>query len=445
MFAARYGSMRLNGFVDHFTAGVVLGWANDGDGEAVDIAIMLGTEQIGAGRTDLFRGDLGRYAGYRIELAVPVEAGDFLSGRVRAEAVAADGRRVTLPLSQTATFVDAALTSHLRTMSGVHFREMIGRILLARDLADKTPAAIDPRAAGDAVSRFSLPVGTLSPDAEVIVGYDDHMFVVTGSNGLIGQYAPSAEAEALSDGWLSLFERRREALRHRNVGYMQLMIPEKASVLADKLPFVVEPPTTLYRALAAKLAASPAADAFVDLYASFAALPEPDRESMYLKVDTHLSCRGAHHLFGLMLETLGVSLPALPFTERRRLSDPDLAHHFPWIGFVDEDLVPPASSFPIDQETFACVSDERTARHHGTRMVFRNPGAPIRKRVVAFANSFFTYGTNMHDLSWWMMRWFEEYHFVWLSEVDLDYVDRVKPDLVIAQTIERFLPILPDA
>ena len=46
---------------------------------------------------------------------------------------------------------------------------------------------------------------------------------------------------------------------------------------------------------------------------------------------------------------------------------------------------------------------------------------------------------NQSSLSYWLAGWFEEFHFVFSPDLDQDYVDRINPDVVICQTIERFL------
>ena len=47
-------------------------------------------------------------------------------------------------------------------------------------------------------------------------------------------------------------------------------------------------------------------------------------------------------------------------------------------------------------------------------------------------------------LSWWFARIFAEFHFVWDPRMDAEYVAAEKPDWVICQTVERFLPSVPE-
>lgn len=431
----------MQGYFDAIVDGHALGWAEDEVGVVTDVAVMLGEDRIGTGRADRPRPDVGRDVGFRVALERTVSAADFLDGRAWVEATGGDGNSLRLPLASPAGLVEVVLATHLRSMSGVQLREMVGRALIGRGQADLAPA-LHPDADRNAVSDFGLPVGTLSPDTEVIVGHGGHLFLVTGSNGLLDQYRPSPDADAVADRWLALFERRQDALRTRGIEYLQLVLPEKASVLSKLLPFKVEPPTSLYRALAARIASSPVKAYVPDLFDDFIA--HPARDYLFRRLDTHMSAAGAHYLCSLLLRRWGATVATPDFSRPVRFADGDLAHHFPWIRFVEDDLLPPEDwidALPRPE----CVASHQPVRHLGTRLVFRNPGAPIGICVVAFANSFFTVGDAIQQLSWWMKHYFVEYHFIWSDQLDLAYVDQVRPDLVITQTIERFLTRVPSA
>jgi hypothetical protein len=81
----------------------------------------------------------------------------------------------------------------------------------------------------------------------------------------------------------------------------------------------------------------------------------------------------------------------------------------------------------------------------GIRIITENPNAPIRLKVVAFANSFFERGASPSAMSWWCKALFSEFHFIWSSALDISYVKAEAPDLVICQTVERFLSSLPQS
>jgi hypothetical protein len=81
--------------------------------------------------------------------------------------------------------------------------------------------------------------------------------------------------------------------------------------------------------------------------------------------------------------------------------------------------------------------------HQGRQRVWRNKTAPIKKIVVCFGGSSFERGENSGNLSWWFARLFSEFHFIWSSDFDADYIEATSPDIVICQSIERFLTEVP--
>lgn len=87
--------------------------------------------------------------------------------------------------------------------------------------------------------------------------------------------------------------------------------------------------------------------------------------------------------------------------------------------------------------------DPEQGRHIGIMRKWKNKNAPFKYKVIAFGNSFFERGTESTGLSWWFSRLFSEFHFHWNPECDWQLIDSEKPDVVICQTIERFLPRLP--
>ena len=81
--------------------------------------------------------------------------------------------------------------------------------------------------------------------------------------------------------------------------------------------------------------------------------------------------------------------------------------------------------------------------HVGTTIVWQNPQAPLEMKAVAFGNSFFERGGSPRGLSWWFKYLFREFHFVWSPRISTGYVVENRPEVVICQTIERFLPNVP--
>ncbi|KIC60710.1 hypothetical protein RM53_00975 [Brevundimonas nasdae] len=167
-----------------------------------------------------------------------------------------------------------------------------------------------------------------------------------------------------------------------------------------------------------------------------------DRALTYSTVDTHFSPMGCYLTHKAIMASLGVTVGPVPFN-RRVVAMGDVGSRFPAAHLCSADYYPDLGHMEggiVDPKRIELVEG---ARQIGTRIVYANPGAPVQKKVVAFANSFFELGFEANRISWWMSRWFSEFHFIWSPEVDFDYVERVKPNIVIAQTIERFLVRAP--
>jgi hypothetical protein len=63
--------------------------------------------------------------------------------------------------------------------------------------------------------------------------------------------------------------------------------------------------------------------------------------------------------------------------------------------------------------------------------------------VLVFGNSFFSDVPSQAFVSWWFARFFRQYHFVWSPDFDLELIRSVQPDIVLGQTVERFLTRVP--
>jgi hypothetical protein len=144
------------------------------------------------------------------------------------------------------------------------------------------------------------------------------------------------------------------------------------------------------------------------------------------------------------MDTLDLSCaePTLEF--ENRLLRGDLAGRFPGdqrelVRLATRTSFVGRSSLPVLVD-----SVDPSSGHKGIRRVWRNAAAPFPHRVVAMANSFFERGEASTQLSWWFALLFAEFHFYWNPELDEDYVAKVSPDIVVCQTIERFLRSVPE-
>jgi hypothetical protein len=332
-------------------------------------------------------------------------------------------------------------------------------------IADRTleaPAAPVKNASQDLTALLHR-VGTISKDRSAILGREGTIFLYEGSNTLFTQYQQPELSEAgqkLAAQWTGIIAGRVEFFAKRNIPFAQIIIPEKTCALQSRFPIAIKTPTRLLAAIESWAKSNPTicANNYVSMIDAFTAMP--DVEEYYLKTDSHFSARGALAATRVLLGTLAAqnktvadAMPAIETLFERALSpgNPsrfvigDLATRFFGVPLYDEDI-------DIRYETLfggtnRVVLDEHFTPPGGnltnTRMVWHHPEAPLDLRVVAFGNSFFERGGAATTLSWWFKHLCREFHLVWSREVDLKYVDDVRPDAVVCQTIERFLTVVP--
>ncbi len=283
-----------------------------------------------------------------------------------------------------------------------------------------------------------FPLGQLSDDGVVLVGHEGMCFVVGGTNKASDLYLRTEEgmqnSAKLAGLWFHRLMQRAELLEQYGTRFAQVVIPEKQSVYPHLYPSPIETPTPLYSALDA-LSAFPW---YVRVLPTF--LQRSAEQPVFRSADSHLTTFGAGVIAGLIAENLGWHMPAMP------LADPTPRHcdlmfrigRFEIQEICLEALQWGDISTPVALETF--MPEEG---HIGQRIVYQCDNAPNRARVVCFGNSFSEKGHVSSNLTWWLSRMCTELHFVWGPDVDMDYIDKVNPDIVIGQTIERFLRMVP--
>ncbi len=281
-----------------------------------------------------------------------------------------------------------------------------------------------------------LPVGTMSADGSTVLGREGYLYLTEGSNYVLSRYARDQPFTVeLAAQWCELFEARARRQRDHGRLFMQFIVPEKISAVPELLPFELSTPTELlaliehhFRTEGWSARTVPALDLF--RLAGVRCIP---------RLDSHQSGYGSYAIANHVANSFGYrGLYGLPFT-KSAVRTGDLAYRFFGTPIYEVVSLPDLTEYPmlaVDPEAVETYypSDGNT----GTRCVWRNPSAPIKLRVAAFGNSCLERG-GFPLLSWWFARLFQEFHFVWTNIVDDAYADRIRADLVIGQTMERFL------
>lgn len=304
------------------------------------------------------------------------------------------------------------------------------------------------------MSSFEIPVGTTSGDGVTIVGESGNLFLRGGGNSLEAQYAwgtPAGPAhskeliEDYADAWQEVFQKRAQSLTERGVPFRQLVIPEKNSVLTHLMPLDVETPTPLYRHLVRAVANE---GWFIDSLPLFRQWNESGAPS-WMKVDSHFTTEAALALTKVLLTDL--SLCDQKFFDSVRIG-PDFEYlrgEMGWrlVGFdlYDKLSLPNESTLATFGPAVdpASVVEPASGGNVGTRISWVNELAPIDKHLLVFGNSFFGKGRKANQMSWWFSRLAKQFTMIWHPEVDMRVVDQLEPDVVICQTVERFLARVP--
>ncbi len=300
-------------------------------------------------------------------------------------------------------------------------------------LAEPVPENTDT-----STSYFEIPVGTISRDTSTIVGKMGHLFLFEGTNFLLNQYNETGSQRKHFKRWQSTLKRRKSIADKFSAQFIQVIIPEKTTVLKDLFPLPIDAPTYSLRHIRTYTSNL---DYVFDMLPDI--LAHSNLPGFYRKTDSHFSCRGCETVANMILARLRLEPFPPVVMGGTRIFRGDLGRRFP--GLVETLDIPNEALLsthkPIEIRRYLPPS----GGHEGINVVWQNPNAPIDKTVVAFSNSFFDVGDYPHQISWWLARYFKEFHFVWSRNVDEKYIEAVGPDILIAQTIERFLPMIPES
>lgn len=288
-------------------------------------------------------------------------------------------------------------------------------------------------------STIEVPVGTTSLLGDAVVGREGHLFLVGGINEVNKLYEDGPHP---AKKWGKLIGARLEKLKQRGIVYAQLFIPEKQSVMPDLFLGKVSGPSRLL------VDVNSYGRALQDTHFKYLDVVEvlrhrEDVGSCYFKTDTHFTYNGNIIVF----RSLAARLGSLIHNSRQRLVSfiriGDLSTRF-LRGLVVERAYGPTGCQNDWSDIFLDHCYEPDGENNtGCIYVWKNKGLLHGKKVICFGNSFFGRGRDPFMLSWWFARQYGEFHFIWSAEFDYDYIDKVKPDIVIGQSIERFMRRVP--
>lgn len=300
------------------------------------------------------------------------------------------------------------------------------------------------------MSDFShAPHSQISADGSAIIGRNGHIFVYKGSNNVLDLYEDGGDRvhQEIARRWVVLARERMRCSQALGARFVQMMIPEKSSVLPMMSPLGNAGPSPLWKWVLEALNAN-VDDTFehVDGLKILQACDCPT--ATYLTLDSHFSSYGAETIIRALL------------TEKDRASysrgaarvvnaSGDLGKKFPDQVRPFESEAFPVLSHLITSEGIQpapiLVEEANPEGHIGIMRRWTNSKPISGDVVLCFGNSFFERGVTSTQLSWWAARFFREFYFCWSPHIDWALAEALRPSVIIGQSIERFLRIVPQS
>lgn len=438
----------FSGYVDRWSQdGVVAGWAFVSDLSDVNVEVLLDGVVVGSAAADQHRSDFasirdGRI-GFTAQTAGTVSASSILAERVVMRATTANGASSEIPIwSELTEFLD--LIERLgHGVGDVLSPEKLAWIarwikLTQIDLLPSTSrnllalvAPAEPVVTSKTLIQVAIPLGTPSLGGTAILGLEGHFFLLGGSNDIAKQFTLDPEVtNEIVGRWTNVISDRVATCTNYGARFIQIASPEKSNALAGFAPESIAGPTSVFAGLAEKASGE---DYWLDILGCV------NVPSAYAKTDTHFSPTGSSRVANRLLRRLGSPegrTRAMPLQNFQG----DLGSKYPYGGFSEMLPVPERE----DDAPYLVGKDDtfRGGVHRSRSRIWRNDrGAPIT--VLVFGNSVFGTGDSPMDISWWLARAVRDLIFVWSPECLTEKIEEYRPDVVVCQTVERFMPQVP--
>lgn len=272
--------------------------------------------------------------------------------------------------------------------------------------------------------------GTVSENKVALVGGGGHVFIGEGGNAwtsqLCGRIDPSYD---LVGHWVELLERRAAAARAHGTRLVQLIVPEKQTVLHAFIGHDIPPRSWLGRPAARIMSA--AVPGLRPIYPAEDMGREQLRAELFWRGNSHWCASGCTIAARSVLDGFGVAWDDELVVYRRSVIQHDLLRHLrPQVPFEEVIVVGTPGVLVHEHRPYA-----ETGRHEGSCYTIRNDRWPPDRKLVIFGDSCsFDAG-----LAYGLSSFFFETHFVWNKNVDWGYVARAGAGHVLWECAERFL------
>lgn len=261
---------------------------------------------------------------------------------------------------------------------------------------------------------------------------------------------PKYFSDEVAGRWLELLEARLAKAEALGSAYYHMVAPDKITIYPEHFPLPLthaeRAPSRIFSERAQSR--SRLAEAYIDIGEPLARKKRDD-VLFYWKTDTHWTFAGAYVAYEEIAARLNFGVD-----DRLRDAETTVAELILDLG---SKLNPPVAEcfemhalqrrsrriFANDlvqfKESQGYVNDAEL--HTGSHVVFANSQPLDDRVVVVFGDSYCEY--RPHLLTGMLAETFKELHFIWSSNVDWGYVERVGADVVLTEVAERFVRVVP--
>ena len=298
----------------------------------------------------------------------------------------------------------------------------------------------------DSSIELNEPTGAILND--VGFGADGFLFLVGGTNKPLGMFeASDSERNAIVDAWSEVIKKRNQKITALGATYFQMMIPEKISILGDKLGWGLNTRNS-YGSLLNNRFYGDTVNPTIDIFNMFRS--SPHRDKLYYKTDSHWSHLGAFAAYQMICKRMNIPFEA-ELLKREFKAGPtlfDLGAKLPW------PVKEPARYYRFRKNARIAEEGELVAfkkkndceneagLHVGSFIRFQYDNAPRPEKVLIFGDSFCEYRD--HLLTGLFADTFSEVSFAWTTSIDYGLVKELKPDVVLCAMTERFMSQIPN-
>ena len=285
------------------------------------------------------------------------------------------------------------------------------------------------------------PLAAVSEDRVAVMGHDCRAFLYQGSNDYLQNYFDEAQ-RSLGNEWLNLLTKRQKYFNSPNVKNICLFVPNKATSISHLYPYPIpDGGTVIWR----RLRELRTLDSQVLLAFDDPSLARTERELLWARVDSHWSTTGCLYAVNEVLQALGLETFTIEINANLQVVAGDLSER--WHGYYIQEERCDGSVSALENISPKLAFDNGKAKPgmgvQGRRVEWVFPEAKYDLRLCVVGNSFSGPGLTKGEMVWWFARLFSSVTFIHSGGIPTDLVEKVKPDLLVFQGLERFLKVVP--